>query len=289
MGKYSSPWKSPDAQHASVHIAKVIEPEISHLVFTGGISYQSMNMSKGINASGIVPWKRLLIALLLLDPRGGHFSQAHVIMGLTIATSSPTLKAAIEKDAADKSYVSKRYKSPYDQWIDVQVFKIRVLLAHVKIKARQWFKKKLGTHCTGLIEMFELINEDELTDATPQKQNPFVLFRTMDTDDADSDIDDSEGDEPEALCVLVARETSTAFAEKNDDVKVVQTEFDYKDMVAYQFMSDGSKRLAISYGNGADQFLVAIFASGPWPTEAPSVWMDGDGRGGTHLHGNFVG
>ena len=102
MGKYSSPWKSPDAQHASVHIAKVIEPEISHLVFTGGISYQSMNMSKGINASGIVPWKRLLIALLLLDPRGGHFSQAHVIMGLTIATSSPTLKAAIEKDAADK-------------------------------------------------------------------------------------------------------------------------------------------------------------------------------------------
>ena len=96
----------------------------------------------------------------------------------------------------------------------------------------------------------------------------------MDTDDADSDIDDSEGDEPEALCVLVARETSTAFAEQSDDVKVVQTEFDYKDMVAYQFMSDGSKRLAISYENGADHFLVAIFASGPWPTEVPNAWYD---------------
>ena len=108
--RYTSPWRPHDKTPAHLHIADAVEDTFPELVFSGAFhSYTSMDMGKGINSKALVMFALAwLVPLILLDRRGGHFTQEQMLDALVVLTRERSMKEAlttfIEKDAKARKF-----------------------------------------------------------------------------------------------------------------------------------------------------------------------------------------
>ena len=88
--------------------------------------YQSLDMKSGINVSELLGCKEMLNDFLLIDPRGGYFTQASMSQGLSTMMSQ---NAVVKQQLLANTLALAK---PYDDIIQTVAYKIRVMLAHIR-------------------------------------------------------------------------------------------------------------------------------------------------------------
>ena len=87
-------------------------------------------MKTGINLVLIKLWQIMLKAMMVLDPRGGHFSQDDMETALETCFEKSEFQAAIRVLAANQGKSQHELKSKV-------AYAIRVMLAHCRIRRKQ--------------------------------------------------------------------------------------------------------------------------------------------------------
>ena len=102
--KRVSMWKSADQGDTVADIGKAIAPACPQLFMNGGI-YPSEDMKTGIDVSFLVTCVGLLLTpLLMLDPRGGFFSQQDVNDAVLSQGELPDNKPHMESAALQQKW-----------------------------------------------------------------------------------------------------------------------------------------------------------------------------------------
>ena len=85
-------------------IADAIEPSCPHLMMLKGPLYESEQMGAGINQETLTKWANTMLKhLILLDSRGGIFSQSDIHDALKKLGDDDKYKPVLEKAAAERN------------------------------------------------------------------------------------------------------------------------------------------------------------------------------------------
>lgn len=106
----------------------ILKVDIDRIAEVGSDIYSSTDMSTGIDTVGLGNWRTLLDRFWALDPRGGYINQDMLADALHDELSvSPALEQAM-------AAIALRVGQSYSQHVSTTAYKIRVMLAHRRIK-----------------------------------------------------------------------------------------------------------------------------------------------------------
>ena len=252
MTARAASWKAADPEKTSDEIKGALSISWQNVIYKEGFDYESDDFKTGVNEDGLEQWAASLFSpLVSLDTRGGFLAQLDC---------EGAVKQLAEEDAHKGPMASLAAKKgiPMKKLISSLCYKLRVMLAHVRIKQKQWAKHKDASSTTpGLRAVFELFMASPVK-ARPRRDNPFIRFQSYD-DDADQDqmIDD---------------EPATA----------ISMQLVLGDRVAYAkvLMSDGRSVHAERYSVDSKGFLVAHFPNTEetFETEIMEKHLEPDGK-----------
>ena len=225
----TSPWCHEDGDEASIKLVADVfkEPALLKLLLSVAMKYESVDMHNGIVMNELVQGVPLLSGLLAIDPRGGYFTQVHMLLAIQQALEATASTADFIKMAPDDN--------TYEGSCEIVSYKTRVMLSHVRTAYDTCVDKE--TH--ELKYLFEIMDNApkkgpmSATKARRLKRlaarpNPFICFRK-----------DDENEEE-----LI-----------EDELKCIAKQFDGKQAIA--IFSDGSQFTADQYVPGPDGFVIA--------------------------------
>lgn len=197
--------------------------------FTSVLEYESNDFQKGADPTSIIAAGNVLRAPLEIDSRGGFISQDEFEAGIQLLCSSTSeIKVGFEKAAVAKGI-------ELASVITITVFKLRVMLSHVRMKRRAWLKQDDSTKTLAdptLIGLYNTIQVSAENPGKPTKPNPFTNFRRTGESDDEEELDDGV-------------------------VKTVSTYFDPCKRKAINLQSDGTMVAASQYTKQEDGFVRA--------------------------------
>ena len=221
------------------------------------------DMKVGISVKDLLLYYELLKSLLLLDPRGGFFSQRDMEEAFQILGALAEHKAAFIAFNLNQSWVTT------EAGIRRCAYITRVMLSHLRIKYDQF--TALGAaaanraHPQQLQELYALMCDRGGTPADnkpTKRKNPFFAFRESSDDDAEDD--DAEVGEQTVVPTEVPTE--------------VLTYFEHDEYRAVMLLSDGTYRNADTYSKGGNGFAVAQWVTGTsMDTEVLNKMINSDG------------
>ena len=198
-------WKSQDEISAVKHLEQALQPHIKFLLGDKGeIDYPSDEMNVGVDVQKLVKFKDALVSLLLLDRRGGHFSNPDV---------AEAILALINEDAELKAFMNKNVlvngTGNLMQSAQKNAYMLRVLLAHCRLKKSAYDEiqlkgGKIRNHPEELIEhIYPLIQpaEDDSQSLSAKsssansqntfRKHPFLNFRPQAEETQEPDVEET--------------------------------------------------------------------------------------------------
>ena len=215
------------------------------------LGYTEVQMHGGVDIPKLLVFKVMLVALMVLDPRGGYFFQEDLAQGLKLVMDENQVFAEKVQNMA----ISLR-TNPMGI-LERLAYMIRVMCAHVRIKFRQHLVNKKET--SPLQPIFEVIQETNHLPSRPASDGcPMPAFR--DAAEGDSDGDVSAVDD--GVCVIAQ-----------------YWDGDPNIMAAIQLMSDGSLKEAEWYEHGPNGMVQACFGAGAaLELEIPNMCLNERGK-----------
>jgi hypothetical protein len=191
--------------------------------------YSTEDMKVGIDLPAMQRCIKLLKDIVKLDPRGGIFLQNHMSKALGNVLSEGDYKALLLGKTIDQ-------QKPLDEIIDLIAYKIRVMLAHLRLSfdssqndKNHPLKDVFACMQTATSSCSSNARKARRQERLGKRPHPFMCFRPA--DDQDEDMD--------------------------EPVTIVTKYFDGNQRVAKMLMSDGSTINADKYTAGSDGCLVA--------------------------------
>lgn len=260
MGRHRS-YKVPAGENVAAIFADAISPSAEEIMIKG-LMYKSRDMKIGIDILALKQHREMIMKLMVIDPRGGHFDQPDIELGLKVYHDKPLYRASLQSQAHAASP-----PLSLSELVADQAYTLRVMLSHTREKANQFKKLQAAgkdidarTHPEWLREIYSMM--DLPTVHTPTKTTEskrqlctFSFFRFAATADESSDNDDGDdGDD-------------------DDDARltVVWEGFSTEKSAAIRRISNGMVIKAAEYKAGDSGFITAIFTKPPCRIEA---WTD---------------
>jgi len=222
-------WKpAVGTETAAIRLANLWKT-VCMAAFTTVLEYESNDFQKGADPTSIIAAGNVLRAPLEIDSRGGFIGQDEFEAGIQLLCSSTSeIKVGFEKAAAAKGI-------DLASTITVAVFKLRIMLAHVRMKRRVWLKQDESVRTLAdptLMGLYNTIQASADNPGKPTKPNPFTNFRRTGESDDEEELDDAV-------------------------VKTVSTYFDPCKRKVVTLQSDGAMVAASQYTKQEDGFVRA--------------------------------
>ena len=217
--------------------------------------YDSNDPKIGIDVKLLAEAVPILLPLLEIDPRGGFFCQLDMARAVNEALTVTRLHAELVEHAAEQN------KSA-DEIRMLVAYKIRVMLAHVRIKHDSWTAAAKPSPLDVLYGVMSKPKNDTHTDVRTQRRArrlatrpcPFVNFREEEEQPSNEESDE------EAAATVVSRY------------------YCGKKRTATMLMSDGQQINADTYTEGTDGFIRAdwLHDMSMLMLEVPNNFLDKD-------------
>jgi len=256
----TSAWTAPDGQSTSEAIKAGVADGFKAALCQSGLGYASDDMKIGIGTDTLEKCFRAILGpLVSLDVRGGFFAQLAVEGALKSLSGDDAFTAGFKALASIRMITEKRCITEF-------AYNIRVMLAHVRIKHKQWRKlvkpnDQARENPASLVIIYEMFVQPPSKQASRVKsENPFLSFQC--NDEADNDENDLEAvdDEPVPIVSSIAMGDRVCYAKP--------------------LMSDGRCIIADKYTVDEDGFIVAHYPNTDetFNTEIMGVRLEPDGK-----------